>query len=148
MAGPSLEVLQGKTKTCRDHSYGVHTTRGIINGSDCYPIRSIRSERYKYIWNLNWEETFKNVIINGEVLKSWQKRGKNDPAIASRVRFYQHRPQEELYDLLNDPWELRNLAENESLASVKTQLRDLLLKWMKQQGDEGIKTEMQVTSVR
>jgi hypothetical protein len=31
---------------------------------------------------------------------------------------------------------------------MKSELRDVLIEWMKQQGDEGKKTEMQVTSIR
>ncbi len=143
-----LDVLTGKSETLRTHVYGVHTTRGIIKGSPCYPIRSVRSERYKYIWNLNWKEPFKNVITEGEILKTWRKLGEEDPAIAARARFYQYRSEEELYDLQQDPWELNNLAEDETLAAVKAELRAVLLKWMQQQGDEGIATEMQVTSQR
>lgn len=143
-----MNVLAGTSQKLRDYVYGVHTTRGIIKGSDCYPIRSVRSERYKYIWNLNWEKTFENIITNDQPLKSWQQLGENDPVIKARARFYQHRPEEELYDLQNDPWELTNLANNVSLSKVKAALRAVLLEWMKQQGDEGIKTEMQVTSIR
>jgi uncharacterized sulfatase len=77
-------------------------------------------------------------------LESWRKLGEEDPAIAARARFYQYRPEEELYDLSRDPWEMTNLADDSSLAEVKAGLRRLLLEWMKQQGDEGIKTEMLV----
>jgi uncharacterized sulfatase len=139
-----LKVLEGTSQKLREHVYGVHTTRGIIKGSECYPIRSIRSGQYKYIWNLNWKEPFQNVITNAQPLESWRKLGEEDPAIAARARFYQYRPEEELYDLSRDPWEMTNLADDSSLAEVKAGLRRLLLEWMKQQGDEGIKTEMLV----
>lgn len=141
-----LKVLSGKARTHRDYVYGVHTTRGIIGGSDCYPIRSIRSERYKYIWNLNWQEPFDNSIIGQPPMMSWQRFGENDPAIAARAKFYQHRPEEELYDIQNDPWELNNRAEADDLMAIKVDLRRKLLDWMKQQGDEGLETEMQALS--
>jgi len=41
--------------------YGAQTTRGIIRGSACYPVRSVRSEQYKYIRNLNHESVFYNI---------------------------------------------------------------------------------------
>jgi len=141
-----LKVLEGKTDTHRDYTFGVQTTRGIYSGSDCYPIRSVRSARYKYIWNLNWKEPFQNTITDAAPIKSWRKLGETDPAAAQRARFYQHRPEEELYDLKADPWELKNLADNEKLAPVKAELRQKLLDWMNQQGDQGIDTEMQAKS--
>jgi uncharacterized sulfatase len=137
-----LKVLEGKAVAHRDYTYGIQTTRGIYSGSDCYPIRSARSAQYKYIWNLNWKEPFKNTVVDAAPIKSWRKLGETDPAAAERARFYQHRPGEELYDLQADPWELKNLAGDEKLAPIKAQLREKLLDWMKQQGDQGIDTEM------
>lgn len=141
-----LSVLLGKTQNHRDYVFGIQTTRGIIQGSDCYPIRSVRSGRYKYIWNLNWKGTFKNTVTDGAPIKSWRALGQKDPAVAERTKFYQHRPEEELYDLEQDPWELKNLAGDEKVGEVKAELRKELLAWMKQQGDEGIATEMQALS--
>ncbi len=40
-----LGVLLGKKRAHRNLVYGAHTTRGIIAGSDCYPVRSVRSVR-------------------------------------------------------------------------------------------------------
>ena len=48
-----LGVLLGKTDKHNEYVYGVHTTRGIISGSECYPVRSVRSETFKYVRNLN-----------------------------------------------------------------------------------------------
>lgn len=138
-----LEVLLGKTSTFRDYVYGVHTSRGIINGPQAYPIRSVRSGRYKYIWNLNWTAQFTNAATRGEPIVSWRNLAKDNPDIAARVRFYQYRPEEELYDLQDDPWELNNRAGDQSLAPIKTELRKKLLDWMEQQGDKGMDTEMQ-----
>ncbi|UCG57310.1 MAG: sulfatase [Phycisphaerales bacterium] len=139
-----LNVLLGRTETHRDHVYGAHTTRGIINGSGCYPIRSVRSARYKYIRNLNHEAVFYNVVSTSptDLLHAWIKRGETEPAIATRARFYQHRPAEELYDLDKDPYELKNLAENPKYAKIKNVLKGKLELWMRQQGDEGVTTEL------
>lgn len=38
-------------------------------------------------------------------------------------------------DVETDPYELRNLADDPRLATVKSELRQTLGKWMKQQGD-------------
>jgi arylsulfatase A-like enzyme len=51
------------------------------------------------------------------------------------VKFYTTRPAEELYDLANDPNELRNLAADPKQAERLNAMRNDLDAWMKQQGD-------------
>ncbi len=139
-----LDVLLNKTDKHRDYVYGAHTTRGIINGSACYPVRSVRDERYKYIWNPNYKTVFYNVVATKpkELLQTWKDIGETNPAVAARARFYQHRPEVELYDLQKDPYELTNLANDPAHAKTRTRLRKELDRWMNQQGDEGNATEM------
>jgi len=139
-----LKVLLGKAEKHRDYVYGAQTTRGIINGSAYYPIRSVRSVRYKYIRNLNHESVFYNVISTrpNELLQTWKEIGKNNPAVAARARFYQHRPAEELYDLEYDPYELKNLADDSAYAKIKGRLKKELGRWMQQQSDQGNATEL------
>ena len=139
-----LQILLGKATKHRDYVYGAQTTRGIINGSACYPIRSVRSARYKYIRNLNYKTVFYNVVSTrpDNLLQSWKEIGKDNPAVAARARFYQHRPAEELYDLQKDPYELKNLADEAGHAKIKRQLQKELDRWMQQQGDGGNLTEM------
>ncbi len=138
-----LGVLLGRTDEHRDLVYGCHTTRGIINGSACYPIRSVRSATHKYIRNLTPDATFTNIICpsgrDNAVVDSWAEAG---GAAAARARAYQHRPGEELYDLTKDPWELHNIAADPACAEVKAALSKSLDAWMAQQGDEGVATEM------
>jgi uncharacterized sulfatase len=139
-----LSVLLGEAREHRRYVYGAHTTRGIIRGSACYPIRSVRSQRYKYIWNLNHESVFYNVISTGPntMLETWTERGKHNPKAAFLAHRYQHRPAEELYDIQEDPFELNNRADDPARAAIKEELRAELLRWMAQQGDEGIDTEL------
>ena len=139
-----LSVLLGKTNRHRETVFGAHTTRGIINGSACYPIRSVRDNRYKYILNLNHQAVYYNVEATrpGGLLDVWKKLGEKDAEIAARARFYQHRPAEELYDLKNDPYELKNVADDPALSKIKEALKNKLKDWMAQQGDEGNATEL------
>lgn len=140
-----LGVLLQKTEKHREYAYGAQTTRGIINGSACYPVRSVRSESYKLIWNLNHESVFYDAEATSanSVYAAWVEMGKSDPAVAARARLYQHRPAEELYDIKNDPYELKNLAADPAYAKVRRQLRGELERWMEQQGDEGVNAELQ-----
>jgi len=45
------------------------------------------------------------------------------------------RPEEELYDVEKDPFQLNNLASDPSFASVKEEMRKELLAWMEKTGD-------------
>lgn len=138
-----LRVLENKAPTHKEYVFGLHTTRGIINGSPHYGIRSVRDARYRYIRNLTPEATFTNVSTRGDVWDSWVAAAKaGDPTARTAVTRYQHRPAEELYDAEADPWNTRNLAADTSLAAVKVRLAAQLDAWMKAQGDLGQATEL------
>ena len=139
-----LPVLTGKTDRLHDRVYGVHTTRGILEGSACYPVRSIRTDTHKYIWNLKSDAAFENVLTAREpdYWKSWKDKAATDAAARHLVESYQHRPEEELYDLRSDPFELTNIASDPANASLKASLRKQLETFMAEQGDRGIETEM------
>ncbi len=138
-----LPVLTGAATTHKTHVFGLQTTRGIINGSDHYGIRSVRDSRYRYIRNLTPEVAFQNAATADPVFRSWQRlAASGDAHAAALVHDYQHRPAEELYDTQTDPWNRRNLIADPALATVRDRLRTELDTWMRQQGDEGQATEM------
>lgn len=143
-----LGVLRGRRDTFREYVYGVHTNLGIIAGKP-YPVRSVRTEQYKYIRNLNHEGEYVNVMLKGDREKfvhSWLEKAKSDPAAKKRVDQYLHRPAEELYDVEKDPFELNNLAGKPGYADVIGRLRGKLDEWMAQQGDRGMETELKAKS--
>jgi uncharacterized sulfatase len=143
LQGQSLmHVLEGK-QTHKNYVFGIMTTRGINNGSDHFGIRSVRSERFKYIWNLTPEAEFQNACTKSPEFRSWKALADtgNQDAIA-KVNRYQFRPEIELYDIVNDPLELNNLARDGQYAEIQTALRGKLDQWMDQCGDEGQATEM------
>ncbi|MDZ4851747.1 MAG: sulfatase [Pirellulaceae bacterium] len=138
-----VKVLKGNATEHKTHVFGLQTTRGIINGSDYYGVRSVRDSRYRYIRNLTPEATFQNAATKDSVFKTWEKMAADGNENAKRLVYdYQHRPAEELYDCDSDPWNRTNLIADEKLASVRKELRGKLDAWMKQQGDEGQATEM------
>jgi N-sulfoglucosamine sulfohydrolase len=134
------EVLTGKRSAMRDYVFGVNTTRGIINGSEAYANRSVRDKQYLYIANLNFKNKFSNVVTSSPLFEQWMKVN------AQRAKLYVTRPEEELYDVIHDPWQLNNLATQSAYKDVKQKLKGRLEDFMKQQGDEGVKTEMQALS--
>jgi len=141
-----LPVLTAGKQHHKGFVFGEMTTRGIINGSDYYGIRSIRSGQYKYIWNFTPEVPFQNVCTNTDIFKSWQAKAVTDPCAAELVRRYQHRPEEELYAIGDDPFEIKNLADDPALDQVKQDLRRRLVAWMKSTGDRGQQTELEANN--
>lgn len=143
-----LPVLLGKKTSHKNYVYGIQTTRGIEHGSEYYGIRTIRSESYRYILNLTPEASFNDIVTNsvgtgGQFYKSWIAKTATDSLAKHLVYSFQHRPAEELYDVVNDPLEMKNIADNPRYTKIKSGLKDKLLKWMKQQGDKGQQTEME-----
>ncbi|MCH7921193.1 MAG: sulfatase [Planctomycetes bacterium] len=138
-----LPVFAGK-QSHKQFVYGEMTSRGINNGPECFGIRSVRSERFKYIWNLTPEVEFQNACIRSVEFTSWQERAAGgDADAADKVRRYRHRPKEELYDVVTDPLEWINLADDPRYSEAKTELRAKLLSWMAHCGDRGQETEME-----
>lgn len=137
-----LRVLLDETESHRKFTYGIQTTRGIYDGSETYPIRSVRSYKYRYIRNLSHEANFYNmVVVQDGIYYDWLQNAKTKEEL-NWVKRYQKRPYEELYDLENDPFEKNNLAGKPELKEVKKELSIVLEDWMEQQGDKGVETEM------
>lgn len=138
-----LPVLTGKASQHKSYVFGLQTSRGINNGPESYGIRSVRSQRYRYIRNFTPEVTFVNAATEDPTFATWRKMAAEGEVLAaSLVHDYQHRPAEELYDCNADPWNRHNLIDDTSLAEVRRELAAQLDAWMLQQGDNGQETEM------
>ena len=140
-----LPVIKGETDSFKNEVYGIQTSRGIFFGPEYYAIRSIRNERYAYIMNLTPEATFKCMSTNPKTgwWMSWKEKAATDEFARRQVERYQKRPAEELYDIVNDPFQTRNLADDPQYAGEKARMRAKLLQWMESQGDKGQQTEME-----
>jgi uncharacterized sulfatase len=106
-------------------------------------IRSVRSERYRYVRNFHPELPYFqyiNYMDEMPILKDWRRlafEGKlND---TQKIFWTRTKPKEELYDLDTDPYEVNNLATAESVAlqGVRKEMSDALDKWIKDTGDLG-----------
>ena len=132
-------VLLGKATQHRDRIFATHAGDGQWN---IYPSRSVRTERWKYIWNLHPEFAFTTHIdLPGNLgqrgyFASWEAAAKTNAQAANIVKRYHERPAEELYDLQADPDEQHNLAGDPRHASQLKELRTELEAWMREQGDQ------------
>lgn len=141
--GKSLLAVFNGTEKHKEYVFGEMTTRGIINGSDHYGIRSVRSERFKYIWNFTPEVKFTNACTQSNEFKSWIREAEQgSPLAKDLVHRYQHRPEIELYDVVKDPLEQVNLVDDKEHADIQRELRRQLEAWMNACGDLGQTTEL------
>lgn len=138
-----LKVLTGETDQHKSYTFGEMTTRGIINGSDNYPIRSVRGQRFRLVWNLNHEAKFTNACTKADYFRSMVQLAKQGDATAKDlVHKYHFRPEFELFDCQADPLEMNNLATDPRYADKLAELKGQLESWMESQGDQGLETEL------
>lgn len=101
-----------------------------------YPMRMVRTRTHKYILNLahGLEYPHASDLWGSD---SWQgilKRG--DTMMGLRpVKDFLNRPKEELYDLLADRAEVKNLARDPAQSKVMEELRGKVAAWRKQTND-------------
>ena len=103
-----LPILEGKDQAERNK---VFTSINAPHSKKPFPMRAINDGDYLYIWN-GWadgETQFRNESMSGLTYKAMKAAAKTDTAIAARVKLYDHRVREELYDVRIDPFCLNNL---------------------------------------
>lgn len=127
-------LLRGEKDNSRD---GVFTLFFQTAGKNDYPMRAFQTRKYIYIWN-PWSDgktVFKNEPQSGLTFKAMQAAGKNNPAIAARVRHFVYRVPEEFYDVESDPCALKNLIDDPSVKERIARFRTELLTRMTSSGD-------------
>ena len=124
-------------------AYGVQTSRGIYSGPEAYGIRSVRDSRYRLIWNVNAEDEFQNSVTEKlEAYQSWKVLAKKgDDFAKQRFDAYRKRPEYELYNVVDDPFCMDDLARSPEARADFKRLKTELANWMARQGDGGAATE-------
>lgn len=133
------DVLHGRTA---DHRQRIFTTHSGDRMMNVYLSRSVRSERFKYIWNVHPEFAFTTHIdlllreTSGDYFRQWTDLAKTDSHAADVVGRHHGRPEFELYDLQSDPHEQTNLAGEAAFATTQKTLQQELQAWIKAQNDQ------------
>ncbi len=124
-----LPILEQEDAKDRNIVYASHQFHEITM---YYPMRMIRTRTHKLIRNLAYplQYPFASDVYNSA---SWQGvLNRNDTMLGQRSRqSFEHRPKEELFDLVKDPNELKNVADDPAYADVLKDLRGKLLTWQK-----------------
>ncbi len=132
-------VVRGDADVHRKRIFTTHSGDRMMN---VYLSRSVRSNRYKLIWNVHPEFAFTTHIdmlvreTSGDYFKQWKERAKTDARAAEVLARHHGRPEFELFDLKNDPRELSNLAGKPELKQVQEDLLAELKSWIDRQGDQ------------
>lgn len=105
-------------------------------------VRAVRGKRYKYIRNYKPElpymqpNKYKQAYYPMWMLM--QDLAKKGQLNANQLKFLQtSKPKEELYDVINDPHELNNLASSTEHIITLNKMRDLMDQWITVTKDQG-----------
>ena len=118
-------TLLGKDDEVHDYIFGVATKQNIRQ-CKIFPSRMVRNHRYKLIRNYNSIEKMDSNLGDNEIVNEFIKIG---------AMSFPDKPFEELYDLMNDPYEKNNLANKSDYQLIKNELVLALDKWMLEQND-------------
>ena len=137
MTGRSmLRLLRAESFDGREYAFserGAHGS-GLPVSSAAFDLgRAVVSSRYKLIYNALWQIPYTPVDFAGETfwkeLQALHAGGRLDPSF-SRLYFQPTRSMFELYDLTEDPHEMRNLAGRSDVADRERELKAALQEWM------------------
>jgi predicted GIY-YIG superfamily endonuclease len=95
-------------------------------------MRAIHTRNYVYIFNA-WGTGDYHAIFESRWWRSYAtfaQLARQNPDIQQRFDFLRYRTVEELYDVQQDPFALKNLIDDPEYAGVADELRDRLQTWM------------------
>jgi len=126
-------VLEQEHPKGWDVTYASHTFHEITM---YYPMRVVRQRRYKLIWNIahGLDYPFASDLWAASTWQATIKAGKKYYGKRT-VEAYLHRPKFELYDLQNDPHEVKNLADDPKHNKVLEELKEELKAFQKRTKD-------------
>ncbi|MAR26461.1 MAG: sulfatase [Flavobacteriaceae bacterium] len=111
-------------------------------------IRAVRSKKFKYFKNFNPEKPYYLPLAFRERLPSMQEllrmRDAGELDEYQALWFRKSKPEEELFDIENDPHELNNIANNPQYAEVLTAMREECISWMNVIDDKGLIEEKEL----
>lgn len=132
-----MRLLANPEAEHHDHIFASHTFHEI---QMYYPMRVYRDQRYKLIWNIAYKLDYP-FASDLWAASSWQaqlKKGPEAPYGQKTVQQYVERPAFEFYDVISDPHESRNLADDPAYADLLQQYKRKLKAAQKELADPWI----------
>ena len=136
------KVILGENKSPRKYIYA-HKDR--CDETDDR-VRAVRDRRFKYIRNFFPEKPYTDFNtykrLQYPVLALMQKLHQEGKLTKEQALFMaKSRPEEELYDTLNDPDEVNNLADDPAYHTQLIKMRGALAAWQNKTNDQGMSDE-------
>jgi uncharacterized sulfatase len=108
-------------------------------------MRCVRDKQFKYIRNFHPELPYAQPIKYMDkipTMQEWRRLDREGKLVFPQNLFFaKTKPKEELYDVVNDPDEIHNLAEDPDFGKPLARLRTALDEWMKKTNDLGLVPE-------
>ncbi len=129
-----LPILEDENPAGREEIYFSHTFHEVTM---YYPMRGMRTRRYKYIRNLfpELEYPFASDLWASPTWQAILKKGDEGMVGKRPVRQFLHRPSEELYDITQDPDEVVNLAASAEHRGTLEKMRGQVDAWRRKTKD-------------
>ena len=129
-----LPLIKGQSVAWREHLFAEYT---VHYPPTYFPQRSVRDGRYKLIVNLLRDRP--NPLADIYLQRGWDltrpSLAQADPAFRRVWQTFARPPEVELYDLKEDPYEMKNIADKPERAATVKRLRDRLAAWQKRTAD-------------
>lgn len=139
----------GKYEVKKKPQYTFHTSDRFDEIYD--RLRAVRSKRYKYIKSYNTHLSHALPVSYREQMPMMQELRKlfnSDKLNEEQAAWLQpNKPEEELYDLQKDPYELNNLADLPELKDTLIVYRNILNDWINKTKDLGGVPERDLISI-
>ena len=111
-------------------------------------IRAVRDKRFKYLKNFKPDQSYYLPVTYREQMPIMQELLRlRDEGKLNEVQsqwFRETKDEEELFDCLNDPYELNNLADDPKYADKLAELSAECERWMKATNDKGFLSEKEL----
>lgn len=134
-----LPILNAEPKDGWDTVYASHSLHEIAM---YYPMRSIRTKKYKVIHNLNYKMPFPidQDFYASPTFQDLLNRTRDHQPLHwfTDLHGYYYRDSWELYDVLTDPKEIKNLAYDPNYSFVLANLSSKLRSWQNVTSDPWI----------
>ncbi|WP_298878646.1 sulfatase [uncultured Polaribacter sp.] len=131
------QAFLGKYKSDKPRKY-IHAAADRFD-AETDAIRAVRDHQFKYIRNYVPEKGYYLPITYREKIPTMQEllRLKDEGKLNETQMqwFRKSKPKEELFDCVNDPYELNNLAENLTYKNKLKELSSEMDRWLIQIGD-------------
>nr|WP_245189644.1 sulfatase [Lunatimonas salinarum] len=129
-----LPLLEGRTQSNRTMVFTEF--HRIFAGID-YPMRGVQEGDFGYIVNFwsDGEHQIRGDAASGRTYAAMKEGAASDAFVYERLRHYEYRVPEELYDLKADPDALINLIDDPKYAELVARLKSQLHRNMRQTND-------------